>query len=49
MGKVSKEGRETLNWLRLLEEGNFIEFEFKELKSDCEEFIKLLTAIIKST
>ena len=49
MSFASKEARETLYWLKLLEAGNFIEFEFKELKTDCEELIKLLTAIVKST
>ena len=39
MGIASKEARETLYWLKLLEEGNFIEFEFKEIKTDCEELI----------
>jgi four helix bundle protein len=49
MGIASKEARETLYWLKLLEAGNFTEFEFKEIKADCEELIKLLTTIVKST
>lgn len=49
MGIASKEARETLYWLKLLEEGDFIEFEFKEIKTDCEELIKLLIAIVNST
>jgi four helix bundle protein len=49
MSIASKEARETLYWLKLLEAGDFIEFEIKELKTDCEELIKLLTVIVKST
>jgi four helix bundle protein len=49
MGVSSKEARETMYWLRLLEASNFIEFDYKAIKSDCEELIRLFTAIVKST
>ncbi len=49
MSISSKEARETLYWLRLIEAGGFIDHDFKEIKSDCEELIRLLTAIVKST
>jgi four helix bundle protein len=49
MSIASKEAREALYWLKLLEAGCFIEFDFKEIKADCDELIRLLTAIVKSS
>ncbi len=45
-----KEARETRYWLRLLHECNYINDEaFQSISSDCEELIRLLTKIIKTT
>ncbi|MBA2249836.1 MAG: four helix bundle protein [Chitinophagaceae bacterium] len=44
-----KETRETLYWLRLLKDTNFINIKmFKSLFTDCEEILKILTAIINT-
>ena len=48
MSLSSKEARETLYWLKLIEASNFIEFEFSKLKNEAEELIKLLTSIVKT-
>ena len=48
MSISSKEARETLYWLKLIEASNFIEFEFSKLKNEAEELIKLLTSIVKT-
>ena len=45
-----KETRETEYWLKLLKETDSInEKEFNSLIKDCEEILKLLTSIIKSS
>lgn len=44
----SKEARETYYWLRLIEHYNK-DLNINNLKSDCEELIKILTKIIKTT
>lgn len=45
-----KEARETMYWLALLQESSFLDKEIhKNLKSDCEEIIKILTSIILTT
>jgi four helix bundle protein len=45
-----KEARETKYWLRLLRDSEMIELELADsLISDCEELLKLLYSIIKST
>lgn len=50
LGISLKESRETEYWLNLLKESDIIsEKEFISLFSDCEELLKLLTAIIKSS
>lgn len=50
MGIAYKEARETRYWLRLLHETAYIDKKiFDSLLSDCEEIIKILTAIIKSS
>ena len=44
-----KEANETLYWLRLLHETDYLNsIQFRSLKSDNEELIKLLTSIITS-
>ena len=49
--KISyKEARETMYWLKLLNETNYIsETEFKSISEDCDEILKLLYTIIKNT
>ena len=44
----SKEARESFYWLRLIEYYNQ-DLDLNNLKSDCEELIKILTKIIKTT
>lgn len=45
---ASKEARETHYWLRLLEYYHK-EINFTAIKSDCEELIKILTSIIRTS
>jgi four helix bundle protein len=45
---ASKEARETHYWLRLLEPYHK-EINFTAIKSDCEELIKILTSIIRTS
>jgi four helix bundle protein len=42
-----KEARETIFWLKLLEQ--WFEESNKELQKECEEITKILVAIIKNT
>jgi four helix bundle protein len=49
MSIASKEARETLYWIRLLTESEVIKFDFKTLKSDCEELVRILTSIVKTS
>ena len=45
-----KEADETAYWLELLKEGSFIdEQSYTSIYSDCDELIKLLTSIIKTS
>jgi len=45
-----KEADETMYWLELLHETQYLTDEmFDSLNSDCEEMVKLLTSIIKTT
>jgi len=45
-----KEARETKYWLRLLKEGELIEKKLTEsFLKDCEEILKILTAILNSS
>ena len=45
-----KEARETKYWLRLLKEGEIIEKKLAEsFLKDCEEILKILTAILNSS
>jgi four helix bundle protein len=48
MSIASKEARETLYWLRLIEASNFVEYDFSKLKVECESIIRILTAIVKT-
>ena len=47
MNIALKESRETIFWLKLLEQW-FDEYN-KELQKECEEIIKILVVIIKNT
>lgn len=49
MSIASKEARETLYWNKLIEIGNFIEYDFALLKIEAERLIKILTSIVKTT
>lgn len=45
-----KEANETLYWLKLLEKTGYLDpYKFEALQLNCEELIKILTAIIKSS
>jgi four helix bundle protein len=49
MAISSKEARETYYWLRLLRDSNMVgELDFSKLVNDCEEIIRILTAIVKA-
>jgi four helix bundle protein len=45
----SKEARECLYWLRLIETGEFVEYNFSTIKNEASELINILTAIVKTT
>ena len=50
MSIALKEANETLYWLELLRRGEYIgDQNFESVRSDSEELIKLLVAIVKST
>jgi four helix bundle protein len=49
MSISSREARETLYWIKLIEAGNFVEYEFMPMKRDVDELIKILTSIVKTT
>ncbi len=49
MSIASKEARETLYWIRLIEAGKFIEYDFEEIEQECESIIRILTAIVKTS
>ena len=49
MSIASKEARETLYWLKLIEAGKFVEYDFTVLKVESERLIKILTSIVKTS
>lgn len=49
MAIASKEARETLYWLELLEKSQIVSFDYKKYIDECIEIIKILTSIIKTT
>ena len=49
MSIASKEARETLYWLKLIEAGSFIDYDIDSLKKQTEELIKMLTSIVKTS
>jgi len=49
MAIASKEARESLYWLELLEKSQMVENDFKKELQSCQEIIKILTSIVKTT
>ncbi|MGB0721255.1 MAG: four helix bundle protein [Gammaproteobacteria bacterium] len=47
---ASKEARETAHWLRLLNETNYLDSKvFESIHHDCDELIRMLTSIVKTS
>ena len=49
MSIASREARETLYWIQLIESSNFISYNFSNFKNECESIIRILTAIVKTS
>ena len=49
MSIASKEARETLYWLRLLAETKYYKEDLKKYYSDCDELVRILTKIVKTS
>jgi four helix bundle protein len=49
MSIASKEARETLYWLKLLQASGWLKMDLKESMKLAHELVKLLTAIVKTT
>ena len=49
MAIASKEARETLYWLRLLKESKIAQIDYTDYISRCEELVRILTAIVKTS
>ncbi len=49
MAIASKEARETIYWLKLLQRSNLVKYDFTSIMKDIEEIIMILTAIVKSS
>jgi four helix bundle protein len=50
MSVASKEARETLYWLRLLKETEYLgQQAANSMIQDCDELVSLLTSIVKTT
>lgn len=49
MSIASKEARETLYWLKLLKASELIVYNFENLLNNCNELIRILTAIVKTS
>ena len=49
MSIASKEARETLYWLNILKDSEYLPNEFENLIAECEELVKMLTSIVKSS
>ena len=49
MSIASKEARETLYWLELLEKSQLVVLDCKEYIQNCTEIVKILTSIVKTT
>lgn len=49
MAIASKEARETLYWLKLLKASQLVSYDFESLLINCNELIRILTAIVKTS
>lgn len=49
MSIASKEARETLYWLELLNESKLVDLDYSTHVNDCVELIKIITSIVKTT
>jgi four helix bundle protein len=49
MAIASKESRETFYWLHLIKKGNLTSFNLDPLLKDCDEILRILTAIVKTS
>ena len=49
MAIASKEARESLYWLWLLKKGNLVDVNVDNEIKDCDELVRLLTSIVKTT
>jgi four helix bundle protein len=49
MAVASKEARETLYWLRLLQASGWVKLDLEKSLKLSDELVKLLTAIVKTT
>ena len=49
MSISSKEARETLYWLLLLQQSDLVKLELQQEIKKCEELIRILTAIVKTS
>ncbi|MCP3929106.1 MAG: four helix bundle protein [Bacteroidetes bacterium] len=49
MSIASKEARETMYWIKLIEFGNFVEYDFTLIKEESARLIRILTSIVKTT
>jgi len=49
MAIASKEARETIYWLELLQQSNFITFDYDKHIQDCISLAKMLTNIVHTT
>lgn len=49
MSIASKEARETLYWIRLLNESNWYKTDLKNILSEANDIVKILTKIVKTS
>lgn len=49
MGISSKEARESLYWIKLIEAANFADYDFKSIKEENQCLIGILTATVKTS
>jgi four helix bundle protein len=49
MAIASKEARESSYWLRLLSESNWYDIDLKNQITECNEIVKILTKIVKTS
>ena len=49
MSIASKEARETMYWLMLLEKSELVKMDYRYVSMECESIIKILTSIVKTS